>query len=204
MVEIVTPSDLKYVVNHLGQQSVVGFDTETTGIGMSDRLFSFAIATKEETFYFNFHSGEDHLGCKSPVVLDKEIIKGLPWKGLHYAHNAKFDLCMLRKEMPRSVEFECTMVNERILRNDFPSMSSYSLENTAKRYGLSKDMTIDAYIKEHSLYDIVKFNGEDMDKVPRFYKVPFEKLAAYAGLDARLALEIGLKQDEKFATSSRD
>lgn len=203
MVEVVTYESFPDVVRYLRIQKNLGVDTETTGKSFSDRLFSLAIATIDRSFYFNFYAEEDHMGRKAPVVLHKCMLDALPWEGRYFAHNAKFDMLMLMKETIIPT-FECTMINERLLRNDYMNMSEYSLAKTAARYGLAKDMTIDAYIKEHKLYRRELFEGTEMDKVPEFYKVPFKLLTSYACLDARLALEIGLKQDEKFAATARD
>jgi molybdate-binding protein len=85
-------------------------------------------------------------------------------------------------------------VTERIIRNDY---DSYTLEETAKRYGLQKDMTVDGYIRANGLYMKREFMGEVIEKVPMYYKVPFKMLTRYAGMDAKLHLEIGLKQNER-------
>lgn len=200
---IVTSDNVEQVLGALkAHGGPYGFDTETYGVGYGHDAFSLAIHSVSDTFYFNFYGGEDHLGNRSPVCLDPAKVPMQPLfsKGLWFAHNLKFDL--MKVERLFNVQFTakvwCTMVAERLLRND---KLDYSLDATSKKYGYAKDKRVDEYIKKHSLYKKDVFMGAAQARVPMFYMVPFELLSEYAGLDAQLALQIGMKQNEELRES---
>lgn len=200
---IVTPDNIESVLADLIKwQGPYGFDTETYGVGYCHDAFALAIHAFDETFYFNFYGGEDHLGSISPVCLDPAKVPMQPLfsKGLWYAHNLKFDLMKVERlfNIKITAQVWCTMVAERLLRND---KLDYSLDATAKKYGFAKDKRVDEYIKTHKLYKQDVFMGAAQAKVPMFYKVPFKLLSEYAGLDAQLALQIGMKQNEELRES---
>ena len=162
-----------------------GFDTETTGVGHDDRPFLLTVAKEDEVFAYWLDT------FKVPEsILD----------GTLYSHNLKFDYKMLTKIGYKVAgRFHCTMVAERLLRNDrLPK--EYNLEETAKRYGMEKDKRVDAYIKEHGLFEVQE-DGEKKVKVPRFDRVPRPLMLEYAGHDAWLHLQIGLKQEVLLETT---
>jgi len=175
----VNQSNMASVVETLSA-GVKGFDTETTGVGYYDRPFLLTIAKGEETFYFDL----------SVVIPPQDVLLGK-----NYSHNAKFDAIMLSQvglTMPQSIH--CTMVAERLIRNDrLPG--DYSLDKTAKRYGLEKDNRVDEYIKALGLYEVRQVD-EKTEKVPQFHKVPKELMKEYACQDAWLHLQIGLLQED--------
>jgi DNA polymerase I-like protein with 3'-5' exonuclease and polymerase domains len=153
-----------------------GLDTETTGRGFSDLPFVLTIATDTTTYFFDLHH------------VKPRVVRG----ALVYSHNAKFDLMMLTKlGVEVDAPIHCTMVAERILRNDY---MDYSLAATAKRYGLEKDSRAEEYIKEHGLYEERRCMGVLMEKAPLYAKLPPDILQAYACTDAMLHYQIGEQQ----------
>lgn len=195
---VVHEGNQKDVLEKLSEKSHLGFDTETTGRAIYDKPFSLAISDEDISYYFNFYSGEDHLGGVAPVVLLPSVVSPLFSKPsiTWYAHNAKFDLMMLQKVgLSTQFRFKCTQIRERLI---FNTHFKYSLEATAKRYGLEKSKDVIEYIKKHKLYKKLYMGDREMEKVPQFHLVPFDIMCDYAGLDSWLALQIGLKQNEKF------
>ena len=174
----VSKENLNSVVEVIRNVTPCGFDTETTGASFCDLPFLLTVAsTCGEGFYFDL----------------AELPKFTLWCDRWYSHNAKFDLQMLRKVGVEIVgDVRCTMVAERLLKNDrLPQ--DYSLEATAKRYGMEKDRRVDEYIKAHGLYE--KRHGV---RHPRFDLVPRDLMLDYATKDAWLHLQIGMKQDGRF------
>ena len=198
-VNLVGEHNLQECIKNLEKKEDYGFDTETYGKNFSDRMFSLAISTGNQTYYFNFYTGTDHEGNHSPSehTLDIEALRDLKdvfKEGVWYSHNAKFDLLMLRKEgIIIDGRVRCTAVTERLLQND---EAGYSLEAVAARRGYQKDKSVDEYIKEHKLYEERTWFGKPMERVPQFYKVPFNILAKYATQDAWLHYVIGKEQYE--------
>jgi DNA polymerase I-like protein with 3'-5' exonuclease and polymerase domains len=195
---LVTSSNFSAVMKKISEEKFVGFDTETYGAHFEDRLFSLILATAEGAFYFNYNDQPDHLGAFADTVLPRDSLYELesllldPVK-LWIAHNAKFDIQKLRLEgLPYPTNIHCTYVTERIIRND---QLDLSLEAVAKKYGMAKDMQVDAYITKHKLYTQVEIPGKDRrEKVPHYNLVPFEMMKTYGENDAILHREIGIKQ----------
>jgi hypothetical protein len=182
---LVTDSNRSSVLQSF-ENNNIGVDTETTGKGFPDLPFVLTVAKGDEVFYFDLGRDSAH----TPFTVRGSLI---------FSHNLKFDLMMLAKVgIALEGELWCTLVTERLLRND---LMDYSLETTAKKYGYKKDDRAMAYIKEHGLYEKRVFKGEVMDKVPMFYKIPKEILMEYAGQDAFLHLKVGEAQVAKLRES---
>lgn len=203
-IEIVTTDSLEQTLQELQCHNQYGFDTETYGKRFEDRMFSLAIATDKTGYYFNFYKGLDHEQKQAPqeAQLQYSILRDLTEvfnEGEWFAHHAKFDLVRLKKEgpwFPKNVR--CSLVNERLLDNEILP-NKLSLDETAKRYGFKKDNSVENYIKENKLYETKQRGDGSEDKVPMYYRVPIEILAKYAVIDAWCSLEIGKRQNEKFA-----
>lgn len=206
MIEVFLVSNHNIVeaIEELMKEDEFGFDTETYGKNFSDRLFSLAICSQAKAYYFNFYRGTDHLGdsCEYDYQLEYQTLLDLQpvfERGVWYAHNAKFDLLKLRKEgINHGGLVRCTAISERILHND---KIDYSLDATAKSYGFEKDMSVMDYMEKHDLFETKFFMGKKVERIPQFYKVPFEMLATYAPQDAFLHLTIGKIQREKLRTN---
>lgn len=192
---LVTVDNIHILLEDLEKEKLIGFDTETYGLNFHDRLFSLSIATEKTSYYLNFNAGEDHLGYKASTVLHYSLLgELLPYTDtldkIWVAHNASFDIQKLANEglyPPRRVH--CTMITERLIRNDTLSLS---LENIAMKYGLAKDMRVDAYIEKHKLYSQAIIPGKNRkEKILHFDKVPFNLMVEYGEHDAVLARQIG-------------
>ena len=200
---VVNQENFARVIRKLKAQGQYGLDTETTGLELSDRLFSIILSDESEGYYFNFNHSPDHLGNLPP----KEFILPLEWiaelacifdnaASLFFIHNAKFDMGMLEKEdLSILGQVHCTESIERVVRNNYLGGKPYSLASCAARRGLKKDASVDEYIKEHGLVTKVKVPGKDkLFEKKHFDKVPFPIITRYGETDAILARQIGLDQ----------
>lgn len=187
------------VLAYFEDKSFISLDTETYGLGWDDKMFSLIIGDDKNQFYFNFFDGEDHLGNKSPVILNelKTLIRlqslfnreDLCW----FLHNAKFDLRRLNiAGLWITGPIHDTEVFARIIRNDH---LKYSLAACAEREGLKKDDLVEKYISEHKLYEWVTLPGKSKrEKNKQFYKVPFEIISQYAMTDVEVTFKLGMGQ----------
>lgn len=194
---VVTTENFKRIVEDIYRSPLKGFDTETYGVRHQDRLFSLIVSTPQDTYYFNFNNDTDHLGHAPEVVLRGDNVwpSLIPcfYNGVWASHNAQFDKQKLRLETGASpMHIHCTLSTERVLRNDF---LDYSLEAVAPRYGLEKDMSVEAYIKEHKLYSRVFIPGKKtVTHVPHYDKVPFRMMVEYGCKDAKIHRQIAQMQ----------
>lgn len=202
---IITRKDFKAAILKLKQETRFGADTETTGLKLSDRLFSIILSDATQGYYFNFNDQPDHLGQLAPkdAILPRSYIEEIgkifrKKDALFFIHNAKFDMGMLAKEGVSILgTVHCTEVVERVLKNNYPN---YKLATVAPRYGFEKDKSVDGYIKQHGLVTKVEVPGKDKPKeVPHFDLVPFEIMARYGTNDAVIHRGIGMKQLERIA-----
>lgn len=204
---IVTEANLSAVLREIENEEKVSVDTETTGLKVyqEDRLFSIIVSTASEDYYFNFNTEADHLGQMPPHILTRGKITALACllqdKKKLFKANAKFDMGMIQKEVPVKIiwpEIHDVLVMDRLLYNDH---ISYSLENVAKRNGLSKSNAVDEYIKEHKLWEWeVVPHRKKRDKRMFFHKVPFDIMHTYGCKDGRITYQLGLMQEAKLAS----
>lgn len=198
---VVTQQSVLDVLGQLLSEPILCFDTETTGLRpwQGDRLFSLAIASPTQEFYFNFQNYQD---LNKAFLLDKTLLSILqselfsdPSK-LWIAHNLKFDLAMLAVE---SVEVKgqlyCTEAQARLVNND---LFSYSLETLTKNSIEAKDTSVKDFLKKEKTKKEATYNGVS-ESVPDFTKLPFEMLSKYACQDTRATFSLYLTQQEKFA-----
>lgn len=190
---VVSRSDFEQVLARLSQSRELGFDTETTGLSESDRLFSAIIADAEESFYFNF---QDYPGVDPQLVLPREWIIRLQGvfsnpETIVYIQNAKFDMRMIAKEGVRlDCQVVCTEAMGRVLQNNH---MSYRLADQAPRHlGEEKDKSVDEYIKKHRVYTKYRVPGKKKQlQQPHFDRVPFDIITKYGGHDAYLHRKLG-------------
>ena len=192
---IATEANFNKVCATIEEAPDFSIDTETTGLGpySGDKLFSFAIFTGNEAFYFSFNDIPDNLGKLAPVILPRKLIKELKFldkkeKEL-IAHNAKFDLHFLSTA---GLAFDdCslydTQVAARLVNNQLPT---YKLEALAALIGFSKDDTVKEYIKKNKLYRHVKTGKKEPTEVPRYDLVPFDIMAKYCAHDAYITYKL--------------
>jgi len=189
---IVTDSNFEEVVGLLSRSGEYGLDCETTGLDFKARLFSIIIASREQSYYFNFHD----YGDGTPVLPRSRIRAMQPvflGQSIFYISNAKFDLRMLRHE---GLEVEshvfCTNALGRVLKNNYFGPKAYSLESWAQRLGDAKDDAVMDYVVEHKLYSVENIPGKKKEfKRMRFWEVPASIMIPYGEKDAELHLKVG-------------
>lgn len=200
---IVKLQDIPMIATHLSSKKILSFDCETTGLypWQGDRMFSLIIYDGEEAFYFNF---EKHKDIPDPsFILPRKIKNQLrPIFAnpdiLWFAHNAKFDVNMLKVDhIEVQGTIHCTEVHARLIDN---TKMNYSLGVLAAEIGFKKDEQVEAFIKKHDLYTMNEITG---DKSPCFYKVPFQLISSYAMQDARITFELGMHQLSKLSAMSK-
>lgn len=207
---IVRRCDFDEVVERLSAPGEYGLDTETTGLGWDDELFSVILADAERGYYFNFNHEPDHLGAlpsiewrlprhwleKLKPVLENEI-------STFYIHNAKFDMRMLAREGLRVLgTVHCT---EALARVQLNTRMSQKLDHLAKEIGLAKDDAVETYLKKNKLIRKVPVPGkEKLFELKPFNKVPFDIMAKYGENDAVLHRALGLHQVAAFNTIDKN
>jgi DNA polymerase-1 len=205
------------IINELQKEPVLAVDTETTGLMpyKGDKLFSIIIASKDNSYYFNYNTSPDNEGNFIPeeFILEKpELLNGIfniKKDTRIYLHNAKFDLHFLAKagvNLPSTALIFCTQANARVIAND---LDSYSLANLSKLSGSYKDDKLGEYIKENKLYDIVKLPGKKKSsKNLKFYLAPFELITKYGIQDGAATFRLGEYEinrlDQLAANSPKD
>jgi len=205
---LVTKENFLEALDTIALHKVVSFDTETTGLHVfnGDRLFSIIISTKDEDYYFNFNDSPDHLGNKIPSKyilprsLQGQIFALLNSRKTIYAHNFKFDLKMLWHETGKLLDkpfLFCTQTMARLLNNQLPT---YSLDALCKKIGLSKDKTVEEYIKKHKLYTVDN-TGE---RAKRYDLVPFNIISTYGCRDGRITFLLGEYENNKLMYLAND
>ena len=214
---LVRRNDFQEIVTKLSAPGIYGLDTETTGLARKDRIFSVIFADADDGYYFNFNDKPDHLGRKAPdeYILPREWIEELApitenSASLFFLHNAKFDISMLSRDGLNLLgTAHCTEAMERVLKNNYFGSKPYSLKSCAARRELSKDESVEAYIKEHGLITKLAIPGKKkLVELKHFDLVPFDIIAPYGCTDAIITRAIGLDQltkikeeDEKLPVS---
>jgi DNA polymerase-1 len=183
------------VVEKLSGKELLALDLETTGLlpHHGDKLFSLAIASNDEEFYFNFQNREDIpesfvLPIDSLLVISQLFeLSGITW----FIHNAKFDMSFLFNEgFTIAGKIYCTKVGERIVRNYEQDLS---LATCGDRIGVKKDDTVDTWIKTNGAYTKQIVNETHIKKKD-YTKVPFDLIVKYACQDARVCYDLGIYQ----------
>jgi DNA polymerase I-like protein with 3'-5' exonuclease and polymerase domains len=208
---IVTTETLDYSIARIEAETHLGLDTETTGLGADDRIFSLIIAVENESFYFNFQEYGDG-SCPANCVLKRsDVYSRLGGvfrdpRRIWYIQNAKFDLRMLAADgVGLEGTIHCTYAVERILKNNLFGADAYRLSGLAKRRGWEKDEAVDQFIKKHKLITKVKMPGKKKEyERYHFDRVPFTIVAPYGEKDGHLHRSIGLAQISEFNALNED
>jgi len=179
---LVSKSRLPEILKELAHEDALFVDTETYGLKHEDMPFSLAICGLKKAYYLNF---KEYEGLHANFVLDTRDIRDiLKSAQIVYAHNAKFDIQMLKKigvTVARDAAIHCTAANERLLKNSYGHWKNYSLAACSERRGFAKDDTVEKWLKTNLLW-------------PHYDRVPIEMIAKYAINDVILCREIGLSQ----------
>lgn len=203
---IVTRDGFNDVLEHLCSKTVLGLDTETTGLRPyhGDRLFSIIITDESESYYFNFNREEDHLGG---VVSEEQRLQyqhliammglfslpGITWR---IQNAANFDLGILAVEgVTLAGTIHCTKAIGRVVLND---RMDYSLEAQGVLIGVNKSDEVAEYVKDHKLYtDVKEAHHKQKERYMHYEKVPFELMARYGEQDGRVVYALGEWQENK-------
>jgi DNA polymerase I-like protein with 3'-5' exonuclease and polymerase domains len=189
------------VVNELLQKPRLALDSETFGLGWTDKMFSLIIGDDKEQYYFNWYALEDHLGHTPPpkAVLGIEALELLSPLFLDkstywYMANAKYDMRRLDIEgINIQGEIQDVLVTERIIRNDH--IGKYDLDSVAKWHGISKDDQVSDYIAKNKLYTMVQIPGKKTKVKDKYFeKVPFQVIVPYGCQDVSVTYTIGEEQ----------
>ena len=194
---IVDKHNLSQCLDAIASSQFLGVDTETTGLMPfhEDNLFSVIVSTLEQNFYLNFLKEKDHLGNRSPVILNREIIPSLipqKYDGRIFLANAVFDINFLLKDNLdlRNYRIYDVQFLARLVNND---RFSVQLGTLAKDIGMDKLDIIDEYCKDNKLIERIKIPGKKTDdKKKLFAKVPFEYLSEYGCRDGKVTVNLGV------------
>jgi len=186
---LVTPDNFLSCIEEIRSYKYFALDTETTGLNAyaNDRLFSVAIATPDQTYYFDYN---EHF---SPVLCyqahnPSTIVNG--YGGIVIMHNAKFDMAMMEREDTDwdDIKIHCT---QAIARVECSSDINLSLANLGKKIGNTKSDKVKEYILEHKLWEWFHRPGKKArEKNMFFYKVPLAIIGPYAETDASVTLAV--------------
>jgi len=192
---LVNNKNFDAVVQALMNTERMSLDTETTGLlpFHGDRLFSIVMADKDNEYYFDFSIGgikkDKETAAKMQALLDS--IKYI------FLINADFDYSMLH--------FDGIKLNSKLLDGGVMARLEYSLHQPqgkksdnqffsmdylAKWYlKLSKDTSVENYIKEHNLYGVDIYDK----KKPLYARVPLDIMFNYGCRDARITYDVCIK-----------
>lgn len=190
---LVTKENFESVLSTINEYSTLGLDCETTGkYWWKHRLFSIIISTPEQEYYFDFNGDTPTLNrsyaSRLATVLRRAVCHGA---------NSKFDRHFLWNEGVDIEKGVCSIVRERIIKNNrLPG--DYNLDSLGNLYcGSGKDETVDNYIAEHRLFEEELIPGKKkISKNKFFWKVPLEITQKYGEKDARLHLDVGIAQEK--------
>lgn len=192
---IVTRENLAGVIERFSGAGRYAVDTETTGLHpyLGDHLFSIILADAHGAVYFNFKT---YPGLSGEFVLpDTSVLKAVFDNPASYwfAHNAKFDLAMLRRDgLQIAGTVHCTQAIAKVLRND---KFSYSLDTLAGERGHTKDDAAKEYVMKNKLWEWRTIPGKATRKKDLHYdQVPFDIMAPYGLRDGVITRELGLAQ----------
>lgn len=192
---VVSRDSLGEVVSLLGGNRLLSCDLETTGLypHHSDRLFSIAIATEDQEFYFNFLKREDipeNFTLPIEALFELSSVFENPdisW----FLHNAKFDMAFLQREgFTLAGKIYCTKVGARLIENYEQDLS---LAGCGARIGVEKDGTLDLWFRASGAYKKECIN-ETIIKKKDYTQVPFDLIVKYACQDARVCYNLGVHQ----------
>ncbi len=177
----------------------LSLDTETTGLKpyKEDRLFSLILGFREPqgitSQYWNFWPYESLdpdlvLGPSHLRVLKEQVFSD-PGK-TYFIHNAKFDMHFLGQEgIELAGAVYCTKDQGRIEYNEH---FGYSLDDSLKRIGLSKDDKVKAWIEANNAWEWVNIPGKKTREKKLFFnKVPWDIIVPYGKADAEGCFALG-------------
>ncbi len=162
--------ELFEIIHNIPENTIVAFDTETTGLDKNKKIVGFSFAFEDKAFYVPIN--HFYLGVPPQISQNKAIqaIKSLFTKKI-IGHNLKFDLDLVYQyNIPKITPFMDTMILAWIVDPD----KKVGLDNLAKRY-LGHEM--------------IKFK-DTVKKGENFSSVDLENATKYASEDAYITLKL--------------
>jgi DNA polymerase-1 len=172
------------ILASLEPEELLVFDTETTGLRPfhTSRPFSFAVATTDNSYYFDLSTLKKFL-----PEIRSFFEKPRKWVG----QNIKFDMHMI--EVGLGVRLEGEFYDTEVLGRLYESHHwKMSLDALAERYlGERKDDRVMEWLEDNKAYTLEKIpDKNDTSKNYRFDFVPLEIISVYAMKDARLTYKL--------------
>ena len=188
-------------LEEIRKAKVFSLDTETTGLQpfTTSRLFSIAVATKTNAFYFNFNWYRDvgtRLLGREHLRAFAELLGGTDY--YVFMHNAKYDMHIMAQDgIECAGTVHCTQAVGRLVDND---LMAYGLDVLARKYlGAEKDESLKKYLDANGCYTPAKDKGGKKDY--HFWQAPLELITGYACQDARLTYDLGVDQLKRIRAS---
>lgn len=189
-------------IDYFSQSETIVVDTETYGLRPyhGDRIFAIQLFDGKKAAYFNFH---EYRNPEYPV-LPRSFIMDLEEKLFSLektwiGHNLKFDMHMLNVEgIELKGSLHDTMIVERLLSY---TCDSFSLSQTALRYGSNKDDGVEKWFSKNKKIGQSVFHVEHKDRPieNRHYdRVPPEIMIPYGYQDVISTWEVYQGQLLKF------
>lgn len=153
---------------------VIAFDTETTGLQATDRVFGFSVAVEGWSGYYDIREYPQAARWVSEMRPARIV-----------AHNASFDYRMAARsgiQLDLNL-FDCTVIRACLINEH---LMSYSLDELAKKY-LHTTKVREVYAELAAL-----FGGRATRNVqmPNLHRAPSAIVAPYAIRDAEIALQL--------------
>ena len=165
--------------------SVIGYDTETTGLSWAGgaRVFGFSIAAGKDEWYFDIR--------QTPRAVEWFNDQMRRYRGVVATHNVSFDFHMSRVS---GINIPLEQMSDTCIRAALidEHLYSYELDQLARRYlGTSK---MDIVPKLADIFGGRRTRNVQMRNLP---KAPVELVAEYAMPDARIAHDLWWWQEDE-------
>lgn len=160
---------------------IIAFDTETTGLGVTDQAFGFSVAVDGWSGYFDVRETPKALLWLSECLPERIV-----------AHNASFDYRMITRA---GAKLDINLLDDTVIRACLinEQLSSYSLDELGKRY-LNDVKEEEIYKELARLFGGLATRNVQMKNIS---KAPFDVVAPYAMKDAELTLRLWHWQEQE-------
>lgn len=160
---------------------VMAFDTETTGLGVTDMAFGFSVAVDGWSGYFDIREYPKSLLWISECIPARIV-----------AHNASFDYRMITRA---GADLDLNLFDDTVIRACLINehLNSYSLDELAKIY-LGEAKQEEIYKQLAKMFGGLATRNVQMKNIS---KAPSEIVAPYAIKDAELTLKLWQWQESE-------
>lgn len=171
-----TVVDLEELVNNLGKEEILCFDTETTGVDpITADLIGIALSVAEGEAYYIPVDVPDGLESDKALSILKPLLESE--KTLKVAQNYKYDYIMLKK---MGIQVNGPVFDTMLAAYLIDSSQALNMDSLARKYLNYDPISISALIgkgktqksmKDISLEEVVPYSSEDADITLRLYHV---------------------------------